>query len=496
MTEPNRVAVVGGGLAGLAAATALADRGFAVDLFEARRRLGGRASSFADPTTGELIDYCQHVSMGCCTNLADLCRRLKIDHLFRRVSTLHFIGPNGRQYDVAASRWLPAPFHLMPSLMRLRYLSRRDRWHIARTLLRLARRRNESFANEPTMGEWLRDQSQSPAAIERFWAVVLVSALGDSIEKVSGRAARKVFVDGFLANRSGYEVLVPDVPLGDLYGARIEKPLEDLGIRTHLNTAAQGVELATHRTANLTLADGSRRSFDFVVLATSWRHVAKLLPAAVLRAMPKVERAKEWGTAPITGVHLWFDRPITTLACAVLVGRLSQWMFYRGVGSAPRLLRTDRGVVKSCSKAAGVLSNGHYYQIVISAAHALIGVEHSQVVQRVCEELLSTWPAAQSARLLHSQVVTEKHAVFSPTPGLDAQRPTQRTPIANLMLAGDWTATDWPATMEGAVRSGYLAAEAVLGAVDKPALLGKPAVAPDVLVDDLPRARLARWLLK
>jgi squalene-associated FAD-dependent desaturase len=476
MTKRMRVAVVGGGLAGLAAAVALAEHGLQVDLFEARRRLGGRASSFSDPASDQLIDYCQHVSMGCCTNLADFCRRLKIDDRFERIRSLKFVGPDAQVYDVRASRLLPAPMHLLPSLLRLSYLSRRDRWQIVRALVRLARCDDDDGTGNGTMGCWLRSAGQSPQAIARFWDVVLVSALGESIEHVSMAAARKVFVDGFLAHREGYEVLVPKVPLGELYGPLIASPLRDLGIDVHLNCPVRRIEcgsgepLQSATIRSLTLGDGSQQPFDYAILATSWRHAASLLPDALLSESAGIAEAAEWQTSPITGIHLWFDRPITELRHAVLVDRLSQWLFYRGVEAVPWMVATT----------------AHYYQVVVSASHDLVGVDHRILVDRVCSELRSIWPAAEETKLLHSQVVTQRDAVFSPVPGLNGQRPSQRTSCANLMLAGDWTATGWPATMEGAVRSGYLAAEAVLAASGRPERL---------VVDDLGRSWLSRLLV-
>ncbi len=138
----KRIAIVGGGLAGLAAAAALVGRGFAITLYETRRQLGGRATSFRDSVSGELVDHCQHVSMGCCTNLADFCRRTALADQFRRDRQLHFFGPDGRRYDFAATRWLPAPLHLGPAFLRLGYLSLGERLGVARAMLRLARQRH------------------------------------------------------------------------------------------------------------------------------------------------------------------------------------------------------------------------------------------------------------------------------------------------------------------------------------------------------------------
>jgi squalene-associated FAD-dependent desaturase len=461
-TSGPRVAIVGGGLAGMAAAVALLQRGVQVELFESRRMLGGRATSFRDPASGELVDHCQHVSMGCCTNVADFCRRTGIESLFRRQRRLHFIGPGGRQCDFEGARWLPAPLHLGPALWGLKYFSIAEQMSVARTLLKLA---GTTSADERTVGQWLREQRQSERLIELFWAPVLVSALGESLDRASLGYARQVFVTGFMAAQEAYELVIPTVPLGELYGERLQAWFIENRVRLHLSTPVAKVMGDKLAAEGIQLADERALPFDFVIVATTWRRAAELLPQA-MRDELGCKRWSEIDSAPISGVHLWFDRPITPLEHAVLVGRLSQWLFYRG--------QTSRDGAAA-----------HYYQVVISASRSLAGREHADILDEVCGELRAIWPAAGEARLLHGRVVTEPAAVFSATPGIDRLRPTQRTAIGNLLLAGDWTATGWPATMEGAVRSGYLAAAAVLEAVGRP---------EPVLVDDLPIGRLARWL--
>ena len=248
------VAIVGGGLAGLAAAAALAENGCRVDLYEARKKLGGRAASFRDNATGELIDHCQHVGMACCTNLVDFCRRAGIADLFRRDRVLHFFGPEGGRYDVAAARWLPAPMHLLPSLLRLGYLSIGERFQICRAMWNLAR--TKIADDRETAGDWLQRNGQSPRAIDRFWAPVLVSALGETVDRASLKYARKVFVDGFLASRDAYLIDVPTVSLGELYGARLEQYFADRGVALHLDAPVRAIHAGDDGRAIVELGDG------------------------------------------------------------------------------------------------------------------------------------------------------------------------------------------------------------------------------------------------
>jgi squalene-associated FAD-dependent desaturase len=455
------VAIIGGGLAGLAAAVGLASQGIRAELFEARRQLGGRAASFRDPVTDELIDYCQHVSMGCCTNLADFCQRTGIADEFDRHRVLHFFTADGRRYDLAASRWLPAPLHMMRALLRLNYLSIAERMSIAGTMWRLARL--PADIDEPA-GDWFRVHGQSDRAIEQFWSVVLTSALGESLDRASIRSARHVFADAFLADRTACDVLIPRRPLSELFDQRVADWLGNRGAAIHRARTVEQVHVANGRVQHILLDDGARVDVSGAVIAVPWRRASQLFDSTLLDGPLGALRAAETiEGSPITGVHLWFDRPITSLEHAVLVGMLSQWMFNRGAQHATE----------------------HYYQVVISASRALQTMARTEIVAKVVDELKRIWPEAAEARIVQARVVTDPAAVFSPAPGVDRLRPRQATPIANLAVAGDWTDTAWPATMEGAVRSGYAAAEAILADKGFKARL---------LVPDLPRPALARWL--
>jgi squalene-associated FAD-dependent desaturase len=322
-------------------------------------------------------------------------------------------------------------------------------------MLRLMRLPPDDRMDLPTVSQWLEQERQPPRAIERFWQVVLVSALGESLQRASLAAARKVFLDGFLAHPDACDVYVPRVPLNRLYDG-VAAWLAARGIAIRLESPV--AEVAP---GNLQLADGTTFASDHAILAVPWRSALKLLSPAANRLMPALETAAGFASAPITGVHLWFDRPLTDLPHAVLVGRMSQWIFAR---------RRDPAA-------------DHYYQVVISASHDLAGRERQSVIEEVLRDLRGVFRRAQDAQLLRWQMIHEQDAVFSVRPGLEAQRPPQVTPVPGVYVAGDWTRTGWPATMEGAVRSGYLAASGVLQASGQ--------VAP-LLVDGLPRS----WLVK
>jgi len=467
-SQPS-LAIIGGGVAGLAAAVAAVEHGFCVEVFEQALALGGRAGSYQDSQANQLVDLSPHVAMGCCTNLLDFCRRTGTADGFDRYATLHFFGPDGRRYDFTASRWLPAPLHLMPGLRRLGYLTGRERRAIGRAMLRLARHRQPDTADAPTMGQWLRRQEQPENAVRRFWAVVLESALGDTVANVSVGAARKVFVDGFMATRAAYEVIVPRIPLGEIW-ERAGGWLTRHGVKLHTHTPVERLEIDGNRLVGIVPGDGPCRRFDHVVSAVSWKQLGKLLGPELLKQIPQAEAGTGLNSSPITAVHLWFDRPIMDLPHAALVDRLSQWVFQgsRHSPSAVRSIKTADGT--------GTLPATFHYTVVISASRALVGRDSKEVLQEVLGDLQAIWPMAREAKLVYHRVLTQPGAVFSVRPGSEAIRPAQQTPIEGLYLAGDWTATDWPATMEGAVRSGYLAIEALLARVGR----AQPVLAPDL----------------
>lgn len=475
-TQPP-VIIIGGGLAGLAAALRLAEEGLAVELFEARSVLGGRAASYRDPQTGELIDHCQHVGMACCTNFHDFAVRAGIADQFDRLDKLHFFGPDGTRYDMQAAWWLPAPLHLGPSLLAQAYLTWSERLGIARTLWRLARRPQREGASSPTIGAWLREQGQTEPAIERFWSVVLVSALGESLDRASLAAAQKVFVDGFLNHRGAYAVDVPRTSLRELFDVAVAAKLASLGVRIQRGASVRELLGDAHGCSSIRGEDGATRDVEDLILATPWRRVGELLSPELATALPELAPLASLAASPISGVHLWFDRDLTPLTHAVLVGRFTQWVFRR---------ERHATAAPGHAQANAHASHTHYYQAVISASRDLSAMTAPAIIAAVRADLAAIFPAAREAVLVAHKIVTEREAVFSYRPGLDTLRPRQQTHVPNLFLAGDWTCTGWPSTMESAVRSGYLAAEAVL------ARRGR---SRQLLAPDLPRSRLAEWLL-
>ncbi len=438
-TTPSTVAVVGGGLAGLSAACALAEAGFRVTLLERRPYLGGRASSYEHPGTGEVVDNCQHVLLGCCTNLVDFYRRTGVEEKIRWYDRLNFVEPGGRCSPMAPSA-LPAPFHNAPAFLRVPFLSLRDKLAIARAMLTLVASappdRGQSFLG------WLRDHGQTPGAINRFWKVVLVSALNEDLDRMSVHYAAQVFRESFLKSAPAGRMGVPTVPLTELYGAGA-RYIEARGGEVRLRCALESFQPET-ATVRLVASDGESTP-DYVVMAVPFEALVKLLPSTAEADGVRAQLAR-FEASPITGIHFWFDREITSLDHAVLLDRTIQWMFHKS-----RILSARDEA-------------GSYVELVVSSSKALVEKPRGEILELALRELKEFFPAAAQAQVLKATVIKEIHATYSALPRSDDYRPRTGTVWPRVFLAGDWTLSGWPATMEGAVRSGYLAAEAVVRA--------------------------------
>jgi zeta-carotene desaturase len=410
----STVLIAGGGLAGLSAAAALGGAGFEVDLFESRPFLGGRATSF--PMGDEHIDNCQHILLRCCVNLLDFYRRMGVADRIRFHREFYFVEPGGRISALHRGR-LPAPFHFTGSFLALKCLDRADKLSIARALAAMRRERTRrTDLDGISMLDWLLQKRQTPRAIDRFWRQVLVSAVNEDLDRMAAVHGFKVFWLGFLARADSYEMGIPAVPLGELYAAGAWQNLGN--VRIHLRSTVERID------ADGFVLAGERRTADRYICALPFERLESVgLPA------PKFTHS------PITGVHLWFDREITTLPHATLLDRTMQWMFNK-----------DRG---------------RYLQLVVSASRDLTDLSRAEIIDIAIGDLRLFFPRVLEANLVKAHVIKEVRATFSAAPGTEAMRPTAQTAMPNVFLAGDWTRTGWPATMEGAVRSGYIAANEV-----------------------------------
>jgi len=442
--HPKSVVVVGGGLAGLAASMALADAGYRVSLLERRPHLGGRATSY-DLPNGEHVDNCQHVTMGCCTNLEDFYRRVGAAQLIRHYQRIFFLDREGRRGVIEPSA-LPPPLHLGPSFLLFPSLRLRDKLGIARAMLKVAVAggRPAGCDRGISMLTWLQENGQTENAIRRFWDTVLVSALDEHLEKMDAAYGLLVFWKGFLATRRGFEIGIPTVPLAELYGG-CQQAIEARGGEVRLRAAVRNLRFTPEGFAAAQFEDGSEIAADACVLAVPHDAVGPLLPVE-LRARNPFAGLAHLGVSPITGVHFWYDRAVMRDPFLTLLDRTTQWIFNK------------------TELSGGDPSAGQYLQMVISASYDLVTKSRQEIIELCQGELAEALPETRDAKLVKATVVKELAATFSPAPHSEQYRPGAATPVANLFLAGDWIATGWPSTMESAVRGGYLAAEAVTGA--------------------------------
>lgn len=457
------VAVVGAGVAGLAAATALSGAGYRVEVLERRPYVGGRASSYLHPALQVVIDS-QHVLVGCCTSLIDLYERSGVADQIRWYDELTFLEPGGRASKFRPSA-LPPPLHYAASFLRAPMLSLRDKLGIARGMTTLLRGIPED--DREGLEAWLKRTGQTERARRHFWEPIVVCTLNDGFARCSTRHAAHVFRELFLPNRASGRLGIPAIPLSDLYGAAA-RLVERQGGAVRLRSSVERIEPAEGR--RWRLAGSSLDTVaDAVVLAVPFEQMQRLLPA-----MPQTPGAAGLASnlarfvhSSYTTVHFWFDREITSLPHAALLDSDLQWIF-------------NKSRIRGYSSDAGC-----YVELVIAASPLYLEMERAEILRRSLDNLAQFFPEVRQARVVRSSVLKEARATFSVLPDLDRSRPSPASPWPGIFLAGDWTATGWPSTMESAARSGYQAAEAVAFSFgEQRAFLGP----------DLPASGLMRWI--
>jgi zeta-carotene desaturase len=461
--------VVGGGVAGISAACALAEAGLRVKLVERRSYLGGRASSYRHPGVDEVIDNCQHVLFGCCTNLIGFYRRIGVAERIHWTNEMTMIEPGGERSALRPFGWgpfaLPAPLHGLPSLLTAKALTRADKIALARAFRALMR--PVPADSTETLGQWLARNGQTPGAINRFWRLVIASALNADVDEISLPYAAKVIRELFLNSAAAGSMGMSTVPLSELYSGA-EQFLRERGGEVVFNASVEGAAWDEETSQwTLTTRAGAQVA-DFLALALPFEATANLLPLmppadGVEKLAAQIARQEH---GPICSVHLWFDREITDLDHAVLLDREIHWMYNKS------RLQPSRN------------KSGSYLELVVSASRKFAALSREEAIELSVRELAEFFPAVAAAKLEKVVLVKEVRATFSVPPGIDSARPGSKSPWPNCVLAGDWIATGWPSTMESAARSGHLAAEAVCAAIGEP---------QKFLVADLKPRGLMRW---
>jgi len=475
---PPRALILGGGLAGLAACVRLREVGCHITLVEAKNRLGGRATSFDDPQTGITVDNCQHILLRCCTNLIDFYHRLGVLQHITWHDSFYFASchPDGTRNTthidtLKRNLLLPAPFHLALSFLKFRALSIPDKLALARGVRALISAKREDLENI-SFYDFLRQNEQPDQLINRFWEVIIISACNGSVRRVSASYAAQVFQTGFLNHAKAFIMGIPSGPLRELYDPALSL-IDDLRLGKRVNAVNINNDNGeSPKVVSVTLHDGCvLDDFDIVVVALPAERIPSLFANTQKAVDLSFTRAVRLETSPILSIHLWFDRSITQLPHTAFLDHDIQWVFFK--------------------------EEGRYAHIVISAADDWVSISQQDILLRVLGDLRTAFPEATLSNVKSSRVIKEKHATFLPAPGCDALRPGNTTAIANMFLAGDYTQSGWPATMEGAVRSGYLASRAAVLYMNENNLAQRtspsPLIVPD-LVPDLPSSLLYRVL--
>ena len=428
--QSARVVVVGGGLAGLSAAVEAVDRGAFVTLLERRPRLGGATWSFE--RNGIWFDNGQHVFMRCCTAYRAFLERIgsASDVWMQSRLDVPVVAPAGPAGSIKRTPG-PAPLHLAPALLTYPHLSLRQRLAVMRAGLALRRLDpDDPTLDAMTFGEWLSARHQDAIAVETFWNLIVLPTVNAGAADVSLKLAARVFVTGLLSDAGAADIGWARVPLSALHGDAARRVLEAAGaevrsraVVTAVRAGAAGLEV--HTAEQVIGADS-------VVVAVPHDEAAGLLPPGTVAAQ---DRLSELGTSPIVNVHLVYDRPVTDRAFFATVGSDAQFVFDR----------TD---------AAGLDDGRQCLAVSLSAAEVYIGRASADLVAHFTAELARLLPAAASATVTESIVTREHSATFLGVPGTDSLRATTTSGTPGVYLAGAWTATGWPATMEGAVRSG------------------------------------------
>ena len=446
--ESSDVIVVGAGAAGLAAAAALSGAGKRVVVLERKPYVGGRACSYEHPALGEVVDS-QHVLLGCCTNLIELCEQAGSADKIRWYDKQTFLEPNGASSEIVTSA-LPAPFHFALSFARMSTLGWKDKLGMARGLMEFLR--GYPAVDDESVEQWLRRTRQTERSVRHFWNPILMATLNDRIAHCSTRYAGKVFHELFIKSSTGGRLGIPTVPLSEFY-ADTARLVERRGGTVQLRASVEAITQEPDGRWRVRVADQDYVAGS-IVLALPFEQIQKLLPAVRLNeqfAGLTVDTRDELESkmarqvhSPFTSVLLWFDREITDLDHAWLLDTTIEWFFHKS-----RIRRYPP-------------EKGSYVEVVIAGSRAQLSMTREEILSSALCELAMFFPEVKRAKLVKSGVLKEARATFSVVPGLDRFRPGQATQWPGFYLAGDWTATEWPSTMEGAARSGRLAAGAVV----------------------------------
>lgn len=432
----KEVLIIGGGFAGLSAGVELVSRGHHVTLIERRGHLGGRAYSFRDPLSGSVMDNGQHILMGCYTAALDFLEKIgtKDKIAFQRNLSVDFASPGRGEIGFRALP-LPNPIHLLSGFFLFRGLSLRDKW----SALKLGRKfQNFEALDNKSVPQWLESLGQSERIQERFWNPLVFAALNDRPEISSSAIFAAVLKEAMFSGRKAARIGIPTVGLSDLYTEASRDFIERKGGQFIIKSRVVRLHFQGREFQEAELEGGRRISAETLLVTVPFTALRKILPDSMLYEDPFFIPLGHLQTSPIVAINLWFDREITDRPFVGFWGTRVHWLFNKG-----RYFK----------------DGPPYLSLVISGAREELKMPASELIDTAIRELISIYPKAAQAKLIRSMVLKEPEATLSPVVGSSKLRLPQKTPYRNFFLAGDWTDTGLPATIESAVRSAKKAVE-------------------------------------
>ncbi len=432
----------------MAASAGLALSGFSVTLIEQRRYLGGRAYSFIDKNTGLELDNGQHILMGCYENTLRFLKTIgTIDRLYTQDNLqVDFLDAKGHAYRLECPS-LPAPIHASSGILRFNALSFSERFKMLKVakdvLLNNVINPLMDCAGDCTVSEWLEQLGQGRESRKTFWNILTYAVMNEEPDKASASLFKTVLRKAFFTDRKGSRIVIPAVPLSRLFVEHAEDYIKNHGGIIEKGCPASEIMIKDSMVSGIRLRDGRVLKGDFYISAVPYYSIKRLLSQDVIvKYSSYFNGISELKPSPIISIHLLFDKSITNYPFAAFINSPIQWIF-------------NKEMIYKDNAYRGLFS------LVISGAHSYLKWGSEKLLEMAFAELKKIFRETNSARLLYSRIIKERSATFSPEPGIDKYRLPQKTPISNLFLAGDWTDTGLPATIEGAVLSGYRCAELI-----------------------------------
>ncbi|MCW5830040.1 MAG: hydroxysqualene dehydroxylase HpnE [Deltaproteobacteria bacterium] len=439
---PPDVLIVGGGIAGLAAATELADSGLRPLILEMRADGGGRASSFNDPASGIRVDNGQHLLMGCYAETLRFLERIgaRGDLIFQEQLEVNYLGDSKGPGRMRALN-LPAPLHLLGGLLTFNLLSWRERFQTLR--VGLAIQFGGSGGADESVRDWLTRLGQSRRVQTVLWDPITIATLNEEPERASAELLREVLRIAFFSSREGSRLVIPATHLSDLYVGRAKSWLAARGSEFRPQAHVSEILFDSGKVAGVRLRSGETILCGRVISAVPAHPLLSLLPQGIRSEAP-FNRLEELSGSPIVSVNLFYDRPVTDDPFVALLDSPIHWVFNR-----PRILGEKSPQL-------------HHYALIVSGARTLLDVPNDRICADAAREMVRVFPLAREAKLVRSVAVKDREATFAQFPGVNGIRPGPVTRHEGFYLAGDWTGTRLPATIESAALSGHQAARALL----------------------------------